>query len=162
MCGHRSHQYSSSARAVGDPGADDLRHRPEVRASDAEREGVVVRLREHGAAGRLDVAELEERIGAAYAARTRGDLAALLVDLPALGRPVRPPGPTRVAPRGRRIADELRVFAGINLLLIAIWLLTGAGYFWPVWVMVWWGAALAFKLPHATRSRGGHLGAGPG
>ena len=39
-------------------------------------------LREHGAAGRLDVEELEQRVGAAYQARTRGELATLLDDLP--------------------------------------------------------------------------------
>ena len=55
---------------------------PGVRASDAERESTVSRLRDHGAAGRLDVEELEQRVGAAYEARSRGDLAALLDDLP--------------------------------------------------------------------------------
>jgi len=44
---------------------------PGLRASDADREQVVSRLREHAADGRLDVAELEQRIDAAYAARTQ-------------------------------------------------------------------------------------------
>jgi hypothetical protein len=39
-------------------------------------------LREHGAAGRLDMDELEQRIGAAYSARTHGELGALVRDLP--------------------------------------------------------------------------------
>ena len=56
------------------PAADAPRRDPELRASDAERESTVTQLREHGASGRLDVEELEQRIGAAYAARTHGEL----------------------------------------------------------------------------------------
>lgn len=55
---------------------------PDIRASDAEREMIVARLSEHAAAGRLTLAELEERIGLAYAATTRAELTKLLADLP--------------------------------------------------------------------------------
>ena len=154
MCHHRSYHPP-----VRDTEAEDLRRRPDLRASDAERETVVARLREHGAAGRLDVGELEDRIGAAYAAKTRGELVWLLEDLPALGTPA----PVRSAPRAQRhgTGDDLRVFAGVSLLLCAIWLLTGAGYFWPVWVMIWWGAALLMKMAVRPRARHGY-GARPG
>ena len=54
----------------------------ELRASDAERERVVDFLRENSLVGRLTHDELDERIGLAYAAVTRGDLERLLVDLP--------------------------------------------------------------------------------
>jgi hypothetical protein len=30
----------------------------------------------------------------------------------------------------------------VNAALVAIWALTGAGYFWPVWVMAAWGIGL--------------------
>lgn len=53
-----------------------------VRASDAERQDIVEALQRHHAAGRLTLAELDERMTAAYAARTRDQLAALLTDLP--------------------------------------------------------------------------------
>lgn len=53
-----------------------------VRASDAEREQVVQALSEHATTGRLTLAELEERIGQAYTAVTRDDLARLTADLP--------------------------------------------------------------------------------
>ncbi|MCE0766478.1 DUF1707 domain-containing protein [Pseudonocardia kujensis] len=53
-----------------------------VRASDAERERVVVRLHQAVGEGRLDLAEAEERTAAAYAARFRDELDPLLVDLP--------------------------------------------------------------------------------
>ncbi|HEY6297552.1 MAG TPA: DUF1707 domain-containing protein, partial [Streptosporangiaceae bacterium] len=54
-----------------------------VRASDAEREQTVALLQRSFADGRLALAELEERAGAAYAARTRAQLRELTADLPA-------------------------------------------------------------------------------
>ena len=53
------------------------------RASDAERSATVERLHQALGAGRLDLAETDERVAAAYAARHRHELAALLTDLPA-------------------------------------------------------------------------------
>jgi hypothetical protein len=57
----------------------------EMRVSDAEREAAATELREHFASGRLNSDELEERLSAAFAARTRGDLDALFTDLPTTG-----------------------------------------------------------------------------
>ncbi|MEU3185872.1 DUF1707 domain-containing protein [Streptomyces sp. NPDC006923] len=59
--------------------------RPEIRASDAERERVAERLREAVAEGRLDMEEFDERLEAALKARTHGELAPLVRDLPAPG-----------------------------------------------------------------------------
>jgi hypothetical protein len=56
-----------------------------VRVDAGEREQAAVALNAHYVAGRLTNEELDERVAAAYAARTRGDIAGLLVDLPALG-----------------------------------------------------------------------------
>jgi hypothetical protein len=53
-----------------------------VLASDAEREACAARLRDAAVEGRLNVTELDERLGAAYRARTRLDLAKLTADLP--------------------------------------------------------------------------------
>jgi hypothetical protein len=53
-----------------------------VRASDSEREQTVALLQRGFADGRLTQAELEERAGAAYAARTRTQLRDLTADLP--------------------------------------------------------------------------------
>jgi hypothetical protein len=53
-----------------------------VRASDSEREQTVALLQRSFADGRLTQAELEERAGAAYAARTRAQLRDLTADLP--------------------------------------------------------------------------------
>jgi hypothetical protein len=60
------------------------------RASDSERERVVTRLRDAAATGRLSVAELDERVETAYQSVTRGELAALLDDLPAPPRAATP------------------------------------------------------------------------
>ena len=54
-----------------------------TRASDAEREAVVARLRHAAGEGRLTVEELAERIDAAYAAKTHAELEPLTADLPA-------------------------------------------------------------------------------
>jgi hypothetical protein len=64
-----------------------------IRASDADRERVIERLREHYAAGRLTSDELDERITAALSAKTVGDLRPVLTDLPEpelIGTPVGP------------------------------------------------------------------------
>jgi Domain of unknown function (DUF1707) len=53
-----------------------------IRASDADREAVVATLREAYTAGRLLIDEFEERMAAAYAGKTWGDLRELTVDLP--------------------------------------------------------------------------------
>jgi GntR family transcriptional regulator len=53
-----------------------------LRVSDAEREAVCGRLAEHFAAGRLDQAEFDDRVGRAMNAKTRADLRGLFADLP--------------------------------------------------------------------------------
>ncbi|MFD0269271.1 DUF1707 domain-containing protein [Streptomyces sp. NPDC127106] len=58
---------------------------PELRASDADRERVVERLRDAVAEGRLDMDEFEERLEAAYTSRTYAELEPLTRDLPAPG-----------------------------------------------------------------------------
>jgi len=56
-----------------------------MRVSDAEREAAAAELREHFASGRLSQEELEMRLSAVFAARTRGDLNAIFADLPSVG-----------------------------------------------------------------------------
>lgn len=62
------------------PDPDD-RPVPDLRASDADRERAVLTLGRAAGEGRLDVDELEERLQAAYAARTRAELERLLADV---------------------------------------------------------------------------------
>jgi Domain of unknown function (DUF1707) len=131
MCHARHHRQRSARRSVEDA----LRQDPELRASDAERESTVTLLREHGAAGRIDVEELELRVGAAYAARTRGDL-------PRASAAVARPTNQQVRRHHDHARQAWTTFAYVSALLVAIWALSGAGYFWPAWVIVWWGLAL--------------------
>ncbi|MFK0141891.1 DUF1707 SHOCT-like domain-containing protein [Streptomyces murinus] len=56
--------------------------RPELRASDTDRERVAEVLRDALAEGRLDMGEFEERLEATYAARTYGELVPITRDLP--------------------------------------------------------------------------------
>ena len=53
-----------------------------MRVSDADRERVAERLREHFAAGRLTSEELDERVTSALGAKTAGELRTVLADLP--------------------------------------------------------------------------------
>ena len=73
---------------------------PDLRASDADRERAVLTLGRAAGEGRLDVDELEERLQAAYAARTHGALELLLADVGGAieGDLARAPAP---APRAR-------------------------------------------------------------
>jgi hypothetical protein len=53
-----------------------------MRVGSAEREAIAGELREHYASGRLTLEELNERVEAAFAAKTRADLSAVMRDLP--------------------------------------------------------------------------------
>ncbi|MBB3677326.1 DUF1707 SHOCT-like domain-containing protein [Modestobacter versicolor] len=68
-----------------------------LRASDADRAAVADVLGGHMSAGRLTVAEYDERLARAYAARTYGELAELTADLPAPA-PTAPAQETAPAP----------------------------------------------------------------
>ncbi|GAA1537865.1 hypothetical protein GCM10009678_20300 [Actinomadura kijaniata] len=57
--------------------------RPAPRASDLDRDALLVRLHRAYAEGRLDEPELDERIGRALSARTHDDLDRIAADLPA-------------------------------------------------------------------------------
>ncbi len=54
---------------------------PALRASDADREQTAELLRRAAGEGRLDVDELEERLGVVYATRTQRELEALVADV---------------------------------------------------------------------------------
>src|SRR5436190_13762244 len=99
--------------------------RSQVRASDEEREQAVGALRHHYSAGRISSDELEERVGLAYDARTRGDLDGLLVDLPS-ERGTRAVRRLREANRAAWRAHATS-YVAVNGGLVAIWGATGAG-----------------------------------
>jgi uncharacterized protein DUF1707 len=110
------------------------------RVSDADREAVAARLRDATAEGRLDPAELDERLTRAYGARTRADLAPLTGDLPG---PAPAPPPTPSVWRNEDVRDRLGMFIVANVVCIAVWAASGAdGGFWPKWVLLGTGIAL--------------------
>ena len=138
---------------------------PHLRASDADRAAVATALGEHMAAGRLTVAEFEERVGLAFEAKTYGGLAALTADLPSVD-------PARRAPEQRRetrpqcagarghhqhgLRSAWSAWVRVAVVVLTIWLIASIGshqwlYPWPVWVIGPWGAVL---LSHTLGGRG--------
>lgn len=85
-----------------------------LRVSDKERHDVAEILREAAGEGRITLDELEERLEAAYAARTYADLAPLTADLPGVGA-ARLPAPRAAAhvpaTRGPAYASSWAVLA---------------------------------------------------
>ena len=140
-------------------------HSDHLRVSDAERQFVVDRLRDETSAGRLTLDEFDERAGAAYAARTRGDLLHLLRDLPqndlptvVAGEPVVVDplaGPPDLRARARRryrtrMRNGLSCFLSVNGTVLAIDLLAGDGWNWSYWVLLGTGIGLAGKALKGT------------
>jgi hypothetical protein len=113
-----------------------------IRISDADRERVTGRLREHFAEGRLTQDELDERVSATLTAKTFGDLRPIVADLP---EPVpaaprgRRPGPARPGWRPRRRGP--RVLPLVLLALIAALLIPSASWlafaFVKLFVVFW-------------------------
>ncbi|QDH10751.1 DUF1707 domain-containing protein [Nocardioides dongxiaopingii] len=79
---------------------DDADRSPELRISDDERHAVAEQLRQAAGEGRIDLEELDERLAAAYGARTYADLVPLTQDLPSTSTPV-----VRRASSGSPVAD---------------------------------------------------------
>ena len=100
-----------------------------MRAADTDRDRTVERLRDAAAEGRLTPDDLERRLETALAARTYAELEGVVADLP------QPDG----ARRAVRERSELGGLLATSMLLVAIWALTGMGYFWPVWPILGWG-----------------------
>jgi hypothetical protein len=126
-----------------------------LRVSDAERNEVADMLSAHFADGRLDQAEFKDRLDAAMAAKTQGDLAGLFDDLPPLASGS-PPLPPR---RRRRLAPVLCMVALLALaagstvsswrVVHVPWLLLGAVVFF-----IWARSGRRHRRPHADRSYG--------
>ena len=142
---------------------------PNIRASDADRDRVATLLREHHAAGRLTAQEFSERLDKAFDSRTVGELDELLKDLPGIdiyrlpdARLTRQPRHVTHPParRGHGHASAgWRAAWGswftVTLILFVIWILSGGGYVWPLWVVGPWGAVLAGSWITASAVRGG-------
>jgi len=133
----------------------------DIRASDADRQRVAAILRRHCADGRLTLDELGERLTEVYAARTMGALAGPagpLRDLPDLAPPPpeqvirmeRPPTPALPV---RFLPEHIAAYVAVNVLLVVSWVLSGTGTFWPAWILLIWGIALAAHMALARHER---------
>jgi Domain of unknown function (DUF1707) len=137
-----------------------------IRASDADRDDAVARLREHYVAGRLSEKERQERVAAALAAKTLGDLGELMTDLPDLDRlpdtslPRRGPARTWSAPPARAgraarprapLSEDAAAMACLSLIVVA-YLATGlaTGIWWIPWALL---VVPAFRVLRRSRSR---------
>lgn len=98
--------------------------RGHMRAADADRERVAEILREAAAEGRLTLDELDERLTAAYAAKTYAELEPVTRDLPTADDVPAVPGPAKPAP-SRAPLDSER-YGGEPGLTAAVAILGGA------------------------------------
>ena len=114
--------------------------KPELRASDADREAAVERLRAAAMDGRLDADELEHRLGQAYAARWCSELATLTSD-------VTPPPEPLVFVRPDRRVNGLAIASIV------------ASVFWFGWLGSLAGVVLGYiALGQISRSGGTQTG----
>ncbi len=153
---------------------------PRIRASDEDRDRAASLLREHHAVGRLTAEEFNERLDKAYAARTMGDLDALLADLPGIDLYRLPDaslpryrGPAaghgslpamwsqgNVARVGGRFSPGWQAAWGswlsVSLITMVIWAVSGFGYPWFLWVAGPWGAMMFARWIAGGHPRQGH------
>ena len=140
-----------------------MEDRPDMRASDADRQEVVERLRSALDDGRLKMDEYLERMGVAYEAVTYGDLVPLYRDLPEAKPAVRPQPAAPPAPVPPPHAEVVRrgafaslptplkvlwtIWATVVSINVVVWVLVSATtahliYPWPLWVAGPWGVVL--------------------
>ena len=126
--------------------------KPELRASDADREAVVERLEVAATEGRLDAEELEARVSAAYAARLGSELERLTADITPTAPSAFAPPPAPPAFVQQHAGRRVNPFAVASLVLSVLWGL-------------WLGSALAVVFGHIAlrqiaRSRDTESGSG--
>ncbi len=123
---------------------------PAQRAGDADRDATAAVLREAFAEGRITQSELEARLDEVHAARTYGDLAPITADLPAHA-PALPASQEldrKAAKRRRDLRAGWASWLGVSVIVNVVWLASwvaggdSPGYYWPIWVMGPWGAAM--------------------
>jgi hypothetical protein len=125
--------------------------RSTLRASDADREYVAERLRQAAAEGRLIAEELEQRLETTFAARTYGELGAVVADLP---------DDRAVTGAGRRVPVRLRpaTIAALLILFPVALAIAAAAVVAVVALITAWAIAVAlaglFLGPRARVLRG--------
>jgi hypothetical protein len=124
---------------------------PEQRVSDAERDRVATVLREAYADGRLSQGRVRSTHANCSRVCTDTELEAIVADLDE-------PRPAWISPR-----THAALFLGGSAAAWLTWFVTrvpdpaptdlGAGYYWPVWLMLVWGALLVVHTLVARKRR---------
>lgn len=145
-----------------------MEKRPDLRASDQDRQGIADQLKDAVSEGRIDLSEYDERLAAAYSAKTYGELSQVTADLPppekqavvpSAGAPMATSQQIAEAEKAtferrlrlrRRLWGMWRPWAAASTITTGIWLAItiAAGeltFFWPVFVIVPWGFVLLAK-----------------
>jgi hypothetical protein len=137
--------------------AKEVNRRPEpvetMRAADADRHQMAEQLKASLDEGRLSLAEYDDRVRQAYAARTYAELLMLVADLPRPGMSAAEVNAKHSAEM-RREARKLpmallvlwTIWGSVTAVNVVIWALVAVSqgldmYFWPIWLAVP-GAAL--------------------
>jgi hypothetical protein len=128
---------------------------------------VVAQLNAAFSEGRLDVAELDERVAAAYAAKTLGELVPLTVDLPVGQQKGRSAAPARREDRAPVPAEApspavrwapVTGALGLFLVNVLIWGVISVStgnmiYFWPIWTAIPFALAVIGMIAGAGDAR---------
>jgi hypothetical protein len=122
--------------------------RSTLRASDADREHIAERLRQATAEGRLVADELEQRLGEAFKARTYGELARLVSDLPA------PPSERRARHPAWWLRPAAVALLALVAAVVAAALIVTGIIFLIIWLAIGW--ALLGRHGGACRHRHVH------
>ena len=48
--------------------------------------------------------------------------------------------------RKRKVRGDVFAYLVVNAFLVAVWAFTGAGYFWPGWILAGWGVLLVLDV----------------
>ena|SRR5438128_8295161 len=115
----------------------------DLRVGDTDRQAVVTELQRHYVEGRLTSEELSERVTQTLDARTFGELAILLNDLPALPRELQTEEPAPADWKTQLLSPPLGAALILIGVLAMLWMFVaasgGRGGFFPFWPVLIWG-----------------------
>lgn len=145
----RASHWTPTSLPGGVPNYASSLSRASDRASEAEREAVLATVRRQTVAGRLSLAEFSERTDEALAARTVGELAAVLRGLP------QQQSPSQRLPRRAPFAFLPGPLIVLLIVLALIGLASTHG--WVLLPLIWlgWGLAGRRRWSHHRRARSG-------
>lgn len=124
--------------------------RARLRASHADRNQAIERLKAAFVHGRLTKDELETRAAQAFSARTYADLSALTADLPAEPAVAKPPSQPAPAQPRRPVHPSIKVGAGVLALVTTAWIIVAIVTGAPAGFFVGTLLIIVFGIPAAT------------